>query len=191
MPTRCGIALGRESLHHGHRVLPLFFFRSFPNQLVGLYHFYHSVPSGLAMTTASLRAVGIALCHFVAWLWCPMIWFGSWIVPTFVQPSSVPWQVGRKSAGPILPSSSLVLNPRRSSKMWIEPLACLVIVALLIPLPRFLSLPWRVDQRKVNLVFPSYGTIVLKLLYACTLFVHSISVVLAVTTAPLRTLGMS
>jgi hypothetical protein len=75
--------------------------------------------------------------------------------------------------------------------MWIEPLACLVIVALLIPLPRFLSLPWRVDQRKVNLVFPSYGTIVLKLLYACTLFVHSISVVLAVTTAPLRTLGMS
>jgi hypothetical protein len=93
--------------------------------------------------------------------------------------------------GSILSSSSLVLNPRRSRKMWIEPLACLVYVALLISLPRFLSLSWRVDQRKVNLVFPSYGSIVLKLLYACTLFNRSISVVLAVTTAPLRTLGMS
>jgi hypothetical protein len=48
-----------------------------------------------------------------------------------------------------------------------------------------------VDQRKVNLVFPSFGYIVLKLLYACTYFDRSISVVLAVTTAPLRTLGMS
>jgi hypothetical protein len=66
-----------------------------------------------------------------------------------------------------------------------------VFVALLIPFPRFPSLPWRVDQRKVNLVFPSLGSIVLKLLYVCTFFGRSISVVLAVTTAPLRTLGMS
>jgi hypothetical protein len=93
--------------------------------------------------------------------------------------------------GSILYSSSLVLNPRRSSKLWIEPLACLVFVALLIPLPQFPSLPWRVDQRKVNLVFPSFGSIMLKLLYACTFFDHSNYVVLAVTTAPLRTLGMS
>jgi hypothetical protein len=75
--------------------------------------------------------------------------------------------------------------------MWIEPLAYLVFVAFFIPLPRFLSLPWRVDQRKVNLVFPSLGSIMLKLLYTCTFFDRSISVVLAVTTAPLRTLEMS
>jgi hypothetical protein len=75
--------------------------------------------------------------------------------------------------------------------MWIEPLACLVFVALLFPFPRFPSMPWWVDQRNVNLEFPSFGTIVLKLLYACTFFDRSISVVLAMTTAPLRTLGMS
>jgi hypothetical protein len=75
--------------------------------------------------------------------------------------------------------------------MWIEPLASLVFVALLIPLPRFPSLPWRVDQKMVNLVFPSFGCIVLKLLYACTFFDRSISMDLAVTTTPLRTLGMS
>jgi hypothetical protein len=59
-------------------------------------------------------------------------------------------RVGRKSVNSILSSSSLVLNPRRSSKMWIEPLACLAFVALLIPHPQFPSLLWRVDQRKVN-----------------------------------------
>jgi hypothetical protein len=89
--------------------------------------------------------------------------------------------------GSILSSSSLVFNPRRSSKMWIEPLACLAFVALLIPLPRFPSMPWRVDQRKVKLGFPSFGTIMLKLLYACTFFDRSVSLVLAVTIASLRT----
>ena len=37
-----------------------------------------------------LRAIGIALCHLVAPLWCPMSWFGLWIVPPFVQLSSIP-----------------------------------------------------------------------------------------------------
>jgi hypothetical protein len=112
-------------------------------------------------------------------------------VPLFFQSSPVPGRVGQRSACSILSSSSLVLNLRRSSKMWIEPLPCLVFVALLIPLPRFPSLPWQVDQRKVNLMFPSLGSIMLKLLYACTFFDCSISVVLAVTTAPLKTLRMS
>ena len=47
----------------------------------------------------------------------------------------------------------------------------------------------RVDQRKANLVFFSFGSFVLKPLYVCTQLDHSISMVLAVTTAPLRTLG--
>ena len=45
------------------------------------------------------------------------------------------------------------------------------------------------DQRKANLVFFSFGSFVLKPLYVCTQLDHSIYVVLAVTTAPLRTLG--
>jgi hypothetical protein len=47
----------------------------------------------------------------------------------------------------------LVLNPRRSSKAWIELFASSVFVALLIPFLRFPSLLWRVDQRRVNPVF--------------------------------------
>jgi hypothetical protein len=39
--------------------------------------------------------------------------------------------------------------------MWDDSLACLVFVALLIPFLRFLSLLWRVDQRKVNPVSPT------------------------------------
>jgi hypothetical protein len=112
-------------------------------------------------------------------------------VSLFFQSSPDLGRVGRKGAGSILSSSSLVLNPHRSSKVWIEPLACLAFVALLILLPRFSSMPWRVDQRKVKLEFPSFGTIMLKLLYACTFFDRSISVVLAVTTTPLITLRMS
>ena len=73
-------------------------------------------------------------------------------------------------------------------KMWIEPFARLVFIALLISFIRFSSLLWQVDQMNVNLVFLSF---VLKLLYGCTHLDHSISVVLAVTTAPLRTLEMS
>jgi hypothetical protein len=38
---------------------------------------------------------------------------------------------------------------------------------------------------------PAFGSFVLKPLYACTFIDHSISLVLAVTTALLRTLGMS
>ena len=72
--------------------------------------------------------------------------------------------------------------------MWIEPFARLVFIALLISFIRFSSLLWQVDQMNVNLVFLSF---VLKLLYGCTHLDHSISVVLVVTTAPLRTLEMS
>jgi hypothetical protein len=65
-------------------------------------------------------------------------------IPLFFQSSPVPERVGQKSADSIL-SSSFVLNPRRSSKVWIELFASLVFVALLIPFLRFLSLQWRVD----------------------------------------------
>jgi hypothetical protein len=48
-----------------------------------------------------------------------------------------------------------------------------------------------VDQRSVNPVSLSFGSSMLKPLYDCTYLDHSISLVLAVTTAPLRTLGIS
>ena len=82
-------------------------------------------------------------------------------------------------------SLSIPIDP---VKMWIEPFARLMFIALLISFIRFSSLLWQVDQVNVNLVFLSF---VLKLLYGCTHLDHSISVVLAVTTAPLRTLEMS
>ena len=37
-----------------------------------------------------LRATGIALCRLVARLWCPMSWFGLWIMPPFIQLLFVP-----------------------------------------------------------------------------------------------------
>jgi hypothetical protein len=64
-----------------------------------------------------------------------------WIVGPYLFSCNLcpfPWRVGRKSADSIL-LSSLVLNPRRSSKMWIEPFACLVFIVLLIPFLRSLS----------------------------------------------------
>ena len=57
-----------------------------------------------------------------------------WIVelylfsPTFVR-SMTSWS--REVQIPFF--SHLVLNPRRSSEMWIDPLASLVFIALLIP----------------------------------------------------------
>jgi hypothetical protein len=130
----------------------LFYSLVYPSHLICLYHIDHSIPLDLAMTTASLGAVGIALCSLVTWLWCPKSWFGSWIMPPFIQPSSVPWRVGQRSAGSILSSSSLLLNPCWSSKVWVEIFRLSVFVAILIPLPQIPSLLWRVEQRKVNLV---------------------------------------
>jgi hypothetical protein len=38
------------------------------------YHFDHSVPSDLAVTTTSLRALGIALCQFSCMVMVPYEW---------------------------------------------------------------------------------------------------------------------
>ena len=46
-------------------------------------------------------------------------------------------------------------------------------------------------SRKLDPVFLSFGSVVLKPLYACTYLDHNISLVLAVTTATLRTLRVS
>ena len=46
-------------------------------------------------------------------------------------------------------------------------------------------------SRKLDPVFPSFGSIMLKPLYACTYLDRSISLVLGVITTLLRTLGMS
>jgi len=56
-----GGARGCESPCHGHRALPRFS-HVYPNHLVCLHHLDHSIPLDLAMTTALLRALGIALC---------------------------------------------------------------------------------------------------------------------------------
>jgi hypothetical protein len=192
MPTRVGTACGREFTSpwpSGPTSLSLVLV------LTTSYVCTTSTmafPLGLAMITASLRAIGIALCHLATWLWCPMSWFGSWIVPLFVQPSSIPWWVGRRSVGSTLSSSSLVLNPRRSSKMWIEPLACLVFVALWFHFLDFRRCygEW-IRGRWILCLFLSFGFVVPKPLYACTIFDRNISLVLAVTTAPLRTWEMS
>ena len=130
---------------------------------------------------------------------------GNSIVPfscTIVMPYELVWVVGLYLFSPTFVRSmtswskeyifhsslSLVLNPCQSSKMWIEPLACLVFIALLIPFLDSRRLLGRVDQRKANLVFFSFGSFMLKPLYVCTQLDHSISVVLVVTTTPL-TLG--
>jgi len=56
-----GGAHGCESPCHGHRALPCFS-RVDPKYLVCLHHLDHSIPMDLAVTTALLRALGIALC---------------------------------------------------------------------------------------------------------------------------------
>ena len=108
---------------------------------------------------------------------------------TVVVPYELVWVVDRASFCPTFVRSmtswskeyifhsslSLVLNPRQSSKMWIEPLACLGFIALLIPFLDSRQLLGRVDQRKANLVFFSFGSFVLKPPYACTLYDHRIS----------------
>ena len=110
----------------------------------------------------------------------------AWIVglylfsPTFVR-SMTSWSKEYRFHS----SLSLVLNPRQSSEMWIEPLACLVFNALLIPFLDSRRLLGRVDQRKANLVFVSFGSFMLKPPYACTLYDHRISLIPVVTTAPL------
>jgi hypothetical protein len=76
--------------------------------------------------------------------------------------------------------------------MWIEPLVGLAFVALLIPLPRFPLLLWRVDQMNVNPVPLSVFWFCHAYALLCLYLVdHSISLFLAVTTVSLRTLGMS
>jgi hypothetical protein len=49
-----------------------------PNHLVCLYHIDYSVPSDLAVTTASIRTLGIALCRFSCMVMVPYEWV--WIV---------------------------------------------------------------------------------------------------------------
>jgi hypothetical protein len=72
------------------------------------------------------------------------------------------WRVGRKSVDYVL-LPSLALNPRRFSKMWIELVAHWCLLLTLIPSLWFLSLLWRVDQRKwIPCFFPSFGSFMLQ-----------------------------
>jgi hypothetical protein len=136
--------------------------------LVWLYHLDHSVPSDLAVTTASLWALGIALCYLVAQSWRPTSGFGSWdrisFLPTFVlSHGELVERVRIPFFSPLL--FSIPVDPVRCglslSRVW-----CLLFFWFHSFDPcRFL---WRVDQRKVNPMCPSFGSFVLKPLYART-----------------------
>ena len=61
----------------------------YPNHLVCLYHIDHSVPSVLAVTTASLRTLGIALCQFSCTVVVPYEWvwiMGSCLLSSILRP---------------------------------------------------------------------------------------------------------
>ena len=110
----------------------------YPNHLVCLYHIDPSIPSDLAVTTTSLRTLGIALCRFSCMVMVPYEWV--WIVRSCLLSSNLHLFHDELVEGVhSIFHSSLVLNPRRSSKMWIEPFACLVFIALLIPFLQFSS----------------------------------------------------
>jgi hypothetical protein len=99
------------------------------NHLVCLHHLNYGVPLDLAVTTALLWAIGIALCCLVARSWCPTSGFGSWdhvsYLPTFAR-SMMSWTKEYRFHS----FSSLVVNPYRSSEMWVEPFAwwCLLLL---------------------------------------------------------------
>ena len=59
----------------------------YPNHLVCLYHFDHSVPSDLAVTTASLWTLGIALRQFSCTVTVPYEWV--WIVGSCLLSSNL------------------------------------------------------------------------------------------------------
>ena len=162
-----------------------------PNHLVCLYHIDHSISLDLAVTSASLWTLGIALCQFSCTVIVPYEWV--WIVGSCLLSSKLcPFynelveRVRIPFFSPLL--FSILVDPVRyglsPSLVW-----CL----LLSWFHSFDShrLLWPVDQRKLNPVFPSFGSVMLKPLYACTYLDHSISLVLAVTITPLRTHGMS
>jgi hypothetical protein len=55
-------------------VLFLFCSLVYPNHLVCLYHFDHSIPSDLAVIVTSLWTLGIALCQFSCTIVVPYKW---------------------------------------------------------------------------------------------------------------------
>ena len=59
----------------------------YPNHLICLYHFDHSVPSDLAVTTASLQTLGIALRRFSCTVAVPYEWV--WIVGSCLLSSNL------------------------------------------------------------------------------------------------------
>jgi len=59
----------------------------YPNHLVCLYHIDPSVPSDLAVTTASLRTLVIALCQFSCTVMVPYEWV--WIMGPCLLPSNL------------------------------------------------------------------------------------------------------
>jgi hypothetical protein len=100
----------------------------YPNHLVCLYHFNHSVPSDLAVTAASLQTLGLALCQFSCTVMVPYEWV--WILGSCLLSFNLRPFHNELVEGVRIPFFSLVLNPRWSSKMWIELFACLVFIAM-------------------------------------------------------------
>ena len=66
----------------------------YPNHLVCLYHFDHSVPSDLAVTSASQWTLGIALCQFSCTVMVPYKWvriMGSCLLSSNLHQSMTSW----------------------------------------------------------------------------------------------------
>jgi hypothetical protein len=110
----------------------------YPNHLVCLYHFDHSVPSDLAVTTASLWNLGIALCQFSCTIAVPYEWV--WIVGSCLLSSNLrPFRdelvkrVWIPFFSPLLFSILVDL-----ARCGLSP-SLVGVIALLIPLLQFLS----------------------------------------------------
>jgi hypothetical protein len=67
--------------------LYLSFSCSCPNHLVCLHHFYRGISSDLAVTTASLWTLGVALCRFSCTVMVPYGWV--WIVDSYLISSNL------------------------------------------------------------------------------------------------------
>jgi hypothetical protein len=135
---------------HDHRALP-FCSLVYPNYLVCLCHFDHSVLSNLAVTTASLWTLGIALCQYSCMVMVP--YEKVWIVGSCLSFSNFrPFhdELVERVRIPFFIVPRLFSTPIEPVRCGLSSLNCLVFVSHLIPFLRFPSLLWHVDQRRVS-----------------------------------------
>ena len=142
------------------------------------------------MTTTSLWTLGIALCRFSCTVVVPYEWVqivGSCLLSSNLRPFHEEFveRVWIPFFSPLL-FSILIDLVRCGLSLRLFGVYCSLDSIPSIPIVAMAH-----GSRKLDPVFLSFGSVVPKPLYVCTYLDRSISLVLAVTTAPLRTLGMS